>query len=59
MAKDEKKVGACEECRFYSTAPQGNGPGPAGICHRFPQTYRKNADDWCGEGEKLPKPPKD
>lgn len=53
MAKDrEKKRVECHECQYFETAPQGNGSGPAGICHRFPETHRKNADDWCGEGEK-------
>lgn len=54
MAKEPtaKRV-HCEACVFFETAPQGNGDGPAGECHRFPEARRKNATDWCGEGEKA------
>ena len=33
----------CKSCKFFSFGDV------LGSCHRYPQTYNKHENDWCGE----------
>ena len=49
----------CDDCDFWD--PPANTPAAipdsgvlrSGFCHRFPETLRKRADEWCGEHSGL------
>ena len=53
----------CETCNFWVSVQTGR-PNAKGVCYRYPETWKKWANDFCGEhkvtkgetdGEAMPK----
>jgi len=42
---------SCLTCRFMR---RSEPTVPVPVCHRFPKSLRKEADDWCGEYRSQP-----